>query len=75
MYVRYQSYDNLEGLEAGIRKFQPYKIDIGAIFSVKVGGHFLFIPLFFWGGGGVGPSNHLWQPSSLILMEGEGGPS
>ena len=37
MYVRYQSYDSQEALEEGIKKTMPYKIDIGAIFSVKVG--------------------------------------
>lgn len=36
MYVRYQSYDSREALEEGIKKAMPYKIDIGAIFSVKV---------------------------------------
>ena len=36
MYVRYQSYDSRDALEEGIRKTNPYKIDIGAIFSVKV---------------------------------------
>lgn len=37
IYVRYQSFDNQEALEEGIKKAMPYKIDIGAIFSVKVG--------------------------------------
>lgn len=37
VYVRYQSFDSQEALEEGIRKTMPYKIDIGAIFSVKVG--------------------------------------
>ena len=36
VYVRYQSYESREGLEEGIKKKQPYKIDIGAIFSHKV---------------------------------------
>lgn len=36
MYVRYQSFDSQEALEEGIKKTMPYKIDIGAIFSVKV---------------------------------------
>ena len=36
VYVRYQSYDTRETLEEGIKKAMPYKIDIGAIFSVKV---------------------------------------
>lgn len=36
IYVRYQSYDTCEALEEGIKKSMPYKIDIGAIFSVKV---------------------------------------
>lgn len=35
IYVRYQSFDSQQSLEEGIRKNQPYKIDIGAIFSVK----------------------------------------
>jgi len=37
IYVRYQSYDSRAALEEGIKKATPYKIDIGAIFSVKVG--------------------------------------
>ncbi len=36
IYLRYQSYDSKEALEEGIKKNMPYKIDIGAIFSVKV---------------------------------------
>ena len=36
MYVRYQSFDGVEALMEGVRKQLPYKIDIGAIFSVKV---------------------------------------
>jgi DNA primase small subunit len=36
VYVRYQSFDSREALEEGVRKATPYKIDIGAIFSVKV---------------------------------------
>ena len=36
VYVRYQSFANRESLEEGIRKANPYKIDIGAIFSAKV---------------------------------------
>ena len=39
VYVRYQSFDNREALEEGVRKATPYKMDIGAIFSVKVGIH------------------------------------
>lgn len=38
IYVRYQSYDSREALEEGIKQTMPYKIDIGAIFSVKVKG-------------------------------------
>ena len=36
VYVRYQSFANRESLEEGIRKANPYKIDVGAIFSAKV---------------------------------------
>ena len=36
VYVRYQSFDSQQALEEGVRKSKPYKIDIGAIFSVKV---------------------------------------
>ena len=36
VYVRYQSFDSQQALEDGVRKNRPYKIDIGAIFSVKV---------------------------------------
>ena len=36
VYVRYQSFDSQESLEEGIRKATPYKMDIGAIFSVRV---------------------------------------
>lgn len=36
VYVRYQSFESRDALEEGIRKAMPYKIDIGAIFSVKV---------------------------------------
>lgn len=35
VYVRYQSFDSQQALEEGIKKTMPYKIDIGAIFSVK----------------------------------------
>ena len=38
VYVRYQSFDSQQALEEGIKKTMPYKIDIGAIFSVKVCG-------------------------------------
>ena len=36
VYVRYQSFDSQESLEEGVRKAMPYKMDIGAIFSVRV---------------------------------------
>ena len=36
VYVRYQSFDSLDALMEGLRKNLPYKIDIGAMFSVKV---------------------------------------
>ena len=36
VYLRYQSFDSQAALEEGIKKHQPYKIDIGAIFSVRV---------------------------------------
>ncbi len=36
VYVRYQSFESRESLEEGIRKANPYKIDIGAIFNSKV---------------------------------------
>ncbi len=36
VYVRYQSFDSRESLEEGVRKANPYKIDIGAIFNSKV---------------------------------------
>lgn len=36
VYVRYQSFDNQQALEESVKKNTPYKIDIGAIFSVKV---------------------------------------
>ncbi|XP_064396745.1 DNA primase small subunit-like [Halichondria panicea] len=35
VYVRYQSFESRESLEEGIRKANPYKIDIGAIFNSK----------------------------------------
>lgn len=35
MYVRYQSFDSRQALEDGVRKSRPFKIDIGAIFSVR----------------------------------------
>ena len=41
VYVRYQSFDSQESLEEGIRKATPYKMDIGAIFSIRVSVHFL----------------------------------
>ncbi len=36
VYVRYQSFDGQEGLEKALKKSVPYKVDIGAIFSVRV---------------------------------------
>lgn len=36
VYVRYQSFESKESLEEGIRKANPYKIDIGAMFNSKV---------------------------------------
>ncbi len=36
VYVRYQSFESRESLEEGIRKANPYKIDIGAMFNSKV---------------------------------------
>ena len=42
VYVRYQSFDSRDALEEGIRKATPYKIDIGAIFSVKVSLWYMF---------------------------------
>ena len=35
VYVRYQSFESRQALEEGVRKSRPFKIDIGAIFSVK----------------------------------------
>ena len=35
IYVRYQSFDNQDSFEEGIKKARPIKIDIGAIFSHK----------------------------------------
>ena len=48
VYVRYQSFDSREALEEGVRKATPYKIDIGAIFSVKVSSIVVHVlPYFF----------------------------
>lgn len=46
VYVRFQSFDSGEALREGIRKFNPYKIDIGPIYSVKVNIHSLWIDLY-----------------------------
>ena len=35
MYVRYQSFESRQALEDSVRKTRPYKIDVGAIFSVR----------------------------------------
>ena len=43
VYVRYQSFDSQESLEEGIRKNTPYKMDIGAIFSVRVSVQFFLV--------------------------------
>jgi len=36
IYVRYQSFANEDELEKEIQKRNPYKIDIGAVFTHKV---------------------------------------
>ena len=36
MYIRYLSFDSQEEMEKEIQKRQPYKIDIGAVFTAKV---------------------------------------
>ncbi|CAI8036129.1 DNA primase small subunit [Geodia barretti] len=35
VYVRYQSFESRQALEDSVRKTRPYKIDVGAIFSVR----------------------------------------
>ena len=35
VYVRYQSFESRQALEESVRKTRPFKIDVGAIFSVK----------------------------------------
>lgn len=42
IYIRYQSFDNVEQLMAVVQKKCPEKIDIGAIFSVRPKQHKLF---------------------------------
>ena len=36
IYVRYQSFRDIKDMEQEIRKRNPHKIDIGAVFSAKV---------------------------------------
>jgi hypothetical protein len=36
VYIRYRSYESEEEMTADIKKMNPYKIDIGAVFSAKV---------------------------------------
>ena len=43
VYLRYQSFSDLQELEKEILKRNPYKIDIGAVFTHKVSLNLYFI--------------------------------
>lgn len=47
IYIRYQSFNNQSDLEKEMQKMNPYKIDIGAVYSHRVRNQLCILFCFF----------------------------